>query len=36
MEIFVHLARTDNPPNTKRGGVCIYYHNFLPLKVIDI
>ena len=30
------LVRTDNPTNTKRGGVCIYYHNSLPLKVIDI
>ena len=25
-----------NPTDTKRGGVCIYYHNSLPLKVIDI
>ena len=31
-----NLVRSDNPTNTKRGGVCIYYHNFLPLKVIDI
>ena len=31
-----NLVRTDNPTNTKRGGVCIYYHNSLPLKVIDI
>ena len=31
-----NLVRADNPTNTKRGGVCIYYHNFLPLKVIDI
>ena len=30
------LVRADNPTNTKRGGVCIYYHNSLPLKVIDI
>ena len=27
---------TDNHRNTKRGSVCIYYHNSLPLKVIDI
>ena len=30
-----NLVRADNPTNTKRGGVCIYYHNSLPLKVID-
>ena len=30
------LIRADNPTNTKRGSVCIYYHNSLPLKVIDI
>ena len=31
-----NLARADNPNNTKRGGVCIYYLNSLPLKVLDI
>ena len=31
-----HLVRTDDPTNTKRDSVCIYYHNSLPLKVIDI
>ena len=31
-----NLVRADNPTNTKRGGVCIYYHHSLPLKVIDI
>ena len=31
-----NLVGADNPINTKRGGVCIYYHNSLPLKVIDI
>ena len=30
------LVRPDNPTNSKRGGVCIYYHNFLPLKVTDM
>ena len=30
------LVCADNPTNTKRGGVCIYYHNSFPLKVIDI
>ena len=31
-----NLVRANNPTNTKRGGVCIYYHDSLPLKVIDI
>ena len=31
-----NLVRTDNSTNTKRGGICIYYHNSLPFKVIDI
>ena len=31
-----NLVFADNPTNTKRGGVCIYYLNSLPLKVIDI
>ena len=30
------LYRVDHPSNVKREGVCIYYKNFLPLKVIDI
>ena len=30
------LIRADHPFNTKRGGVCIYYWNFLPLKLINI
>ena len=30
------LVRTDDPNNTKKGGVCIYCLNSLPLKVIDI
>ena len=30
-----NLVRADNQTNTKRGGVCIYYHNSLPLEVID-
>ena len=28
------LIRADHPSNTKRGGVCIYYWNCLPLKLI--
>ena len=30
------LIRADHPSNTKRGGVCIYYRNCLPLKLINI
>ena len=26
-----NLVRSDHPSNTKRGGVCIYYKNHLPL-----
>ena len=29
-------VRADHPSNTKRGGVLIYYKNFLPIKLIDI
>ena len=31
-----NLVRAYNPTNTKRGGICICYHNSVPLKVIDI
>ena len=27
------LIRADHPSNTKRGGVCIYYKDHLPLKI---
>ena len=27
------LVRSDHPSNTKRGGVCMYYKEHLPLKV---
>ena len=30
------LFRADHPSNTKRGGVCIYYRNSLPLKILGI
>ena len=30
------LIRSDYPSNNKRGGVAIFYKNFLPLKLIDI
>ena len=29
-------VRADHPSNTKRGGVLIYYKNFLPIKLIDV
>ena len=28
------LIRVDHPPNKKRGGTCIYYKEFLPIKQI--
>ena len=31
-----NLFRADHPSNTKRGGVCIYYRNYRPLKILDI
>ena len=30
------MIRADHQSNTKRGGVCIYYRNFLLLKLINI
>ena len=30
------LIRADHPSNSKGGGVCIYYRNFLPLKLMNI
>ena len=37
LELLVYnLVRADNPTNIRRGRVYIYYHNSLPLKVIDI
>ena len=29
-------VRSDHPSNTKRGGVCLYYKNILPLRVTNI
>ena len=31
-----NLFRTDHPSNTKRRGVCIYYRNSFPLKILRI
>ena len=30
------LIRANHPSNVKRGGVCIYYKNHLPLKLTNI
>ena len=30
------MIRVDHPANSKRGGVCMYYKNCPPLKVLDI
>ena len=30
------LIRADHPLNIKRGGVCIYYRESLPIKVVDV
>ena len=31
-----YLLRSDHPSNKKCGGICIYYKNFLPLKVTGV
>ena len=31
-----NLVRADHPSNAKKGGVCIYFKNSVPLKVLDI
>ena len=30
------MIRSDHPSNKKRGGICIYYKNILPLKVTGV
>ena len=30
------LVRADHPDDTKRGGVCIYYKESLPVKIINL
>ena len=30
------LVRSDHPDNIKRGGACIYYKEFLPVRVINL
>ena len=31
-----NLVRADHPNDVKRGGVCIYYRESLPVRVISI
>ena len=31
-----YLVRADHPNNIKRGGVCIYYKDSLPVRVISL
>ena len=31
-----NLVCSDHPFNSKRGGVCIYYKNYLPLRIINV
>ena len=31
-----NLVRSDHPLNSKHGGVCIYYINYLPLRIISV
>ena len=31
-----NLIRSDHPSNTKHGAVCLYYKNYLPLRVLNI
>ena len=31
-----NLIRSEHPSKNKRGGICIYYKNFLPLRVLSI
>ena len=31
-----NLVHSDHPLNSKRAGVCIYYKNYLPLRIISV
>ena len=31
-----NVVRADHPDNIKRGGVCIYYKEYLPIRVISL
>ena len=30
------LVRSDHPSHNKRGGVCIHYKSFLPLRILNV
>ena len=30
------LVRSDHPSKNKRSGVCIYYKNFLPFRIVNV
>ena len=37
LEIYGYtFVRSDHPSNNKRGGVCIYYKSFLPLRILNV
>ena len=31
-----NFIRSDHPSNNKRGGICIYYKHFLPLRILNV
>ena len=31
-----NLVRSDHPLSSKRGAICIYYKNYLPLRIINV
>ena len=31
-----NLIRCDHPSNNKRGVICIYYKQFLPLRILNV
>ena len=31
-----NLIRSDHPSNNERGGICIYYKHFLPLRILNV
>ena len=31
-----NMIRADHPSNNKRGGICIYYKQFLPLRILNV
>ena len=31
-----NLVRSDHPSNNTRGGICIFYKHFLPLRILNV